>query len=135
MLCHLLLVFCFKQKTPYEMLISDWSSDVCSSDLAALDDDIRLGEAGFDIAELVFEGAGDVGGLALEPGEIVQDRRAGLDRLFDVDDPGQHLVVDLDQLEGARGDAFRRRRPPRARLAPERGTLPESERRGVRKEG
>src|SRR3546814_8567570 len=26
--------FCFKQKTAYEMRISDWSSDVCSSDLA-----------------------------------------------------------------------------------------------------
>src|SRR3546814_137333 len=28
-------VFFFKQKTAYEMRISDWSSDVCSSDLAA----------------------------------------------------------------------------------------------------
>src|SRR3546814_11095024 len=28
------LVFFFKQKTAYEMRISDWSSDVCSSDLA-----------------------------------------------------------------------------------------------------
>src|SRR3546814_5854110 len=31
-----LLCFCFfffKQKTAYELLISDWSSDVCSSDL------------------------------------------------------------------------------------------------------
>src|SRR3546814_12565773 len=26
--------FFFKQKTAYEMCISDWSSDVCSSDLA-----------------------------------------------------------------------------------------------------
>src|SRR3546814_2333032 len=31
---HEVLVFCFfKQKTAYEMRISDWSSDVCSSDL------------------------------------------------------------------------------------------------------
>src|SRR3546814_5297533 len=29
------VVFFFKQKTAYEMRISDWSSDVCSSDLAA----------------------------------------------------------------------------------------------------
>src|SRR3546814_17585114 len=29
------LLFFFKQKTAYEMRISDWSSDVCSSDLAA----------------------------------------------------------------------------------------------------
>src|SRR3546814_15400926 len=27
--------FCFKPKTAYEMRISDWSSDVCSSDLEA----------------------------------------------------------------------------------------------------
>src|SRR3546814_573469 len=36
---YLMLLFCFfffffKQKTAYEMLISDWSSDVCSSDLS-----------------------------------------------------------------------------------------------------
>src|SRR3546814_1387868 len=30
-----LVVFFFKQKTAYEMRISDWSSDVCSSDLLA----------------------------------------------------------------------------------------------------
>src|SRR3546814_5950755 len=30
--------FCFKQKTAYEMRISDWSSDVCSSDLNARGD-------------------------------------------------------------------------------------------------
>src|SRR3546814_4172682 len=29
----LIFVFFFKQKTAYEMRISDWSSDVCSSDL------------------------------------------------------------------------------------------------------
>src|SRR3546814_3596501 len=34
--CHLIwvgVIFFFKQKTAYEMRISDWSSDVCSSDL------------------------------------------------------------------------------------------------------
>src|SRR3546814_3627447 len=31
--CWLLCFFFFKQKTAYEMRISDWSSDVCSSDL------------------------------------------------------------------------------------------------------
>src|SRR3546814_2505572 len=42
MSCHLLVViFFFKQKTAYEMRISDWSSDVCSSDLL----DARPGEA------------------------------------------------------------------------------------------
>src|SRR3546814_9961462 len=32
-LCILLLCFFFKQKTAYKLRISDWSSDVCSSDL------------------------------------------------------------------------------------------------------
>src|SRR3546814_7603556 len=31
----LFVFFFFKQKTAYEMRISDWSSDVCSSDLLA----------------------------------------------------------------------------------------------------
>src|SRR3546814_9818088 len=31
--CLWVLVFFFKQKTAYELSISDWSSDVCSSDL------------------------------------------------------------------------------------------------------
>src|SRR3546814_12455855 len=32
--CYVVLIFFFfKQKTAYEMRISDWSSDVCSSDL------------------------------------------------------------------------------------------------------
>src|SRR3546814_18531081 len=40
--------FFFKQKTAYEMRISDWSSDVCSSDgrlavIQRLDAEVRLG--------------------------------------------------------------------------------------------
>src|SRR3546814_11160966 len=34
LVCYFLVFFFFKQKTAYEMRISDWSSDVCSSDLA-----------------------------------------------------------------------------------------------------
>src|SRR3546814_3155846 len=37
MLMFIMLFFFFKQKTAYEMRISDWSSDVCSSDLARFD--------------------------------------------------------------------------------------------------
>src|SRR3546814_1447624 len=33
---HYCFFFFFKQKTAYEMRISDWSSDVCSSDLGLL---------------------------------------------------------------------------------------------------
>src|SRR3546814_9949753 len=36
-LCVSSAVFFFKQKTAYEMRISDWSSDVCSSDLRRRD--------------------------------------------------------------------------------------------------
>src|SRR3546814_2051214 len=32
------MIFFFKQKTAYEMRISDWSSDVCSSDLITVDE-------------------------------------------------------------------------------------------------
>src|SRR3546814_4039542 len=46
LLCCLLFFF-FKQKTAYEMRISDWSSDVCSSDLSRPD---RVpGAAGADL--------------------------------------------------------------------------------------
>src|SRR3546814_8947938 len=44
----LMCVFFFKQKTAYEMRISDWSSDVCSSDLPSQflylpgDDEVEL---------------------------------------------------------------------------------------------
>src|SRR3546814_9215744 len=37
MYCLWWFIFFFKQKTAYEMRISDWSSDVCSSDLAYSD--------------------------------------------------------------------------------------------------
>src|SRR3546814_4606489 len=41
-------LFFFKQKTAYEMRISDWSSDVCSSDLgnATPQDDTSSGNKG-----------------------------------------------------------------------------------------
>src|SRR3546814_10076884 len=39
--------FFFKQKTAYEMRISDWSSDVCSSDL--------IGQIGFALHQLAAE--------------------------------------------------------------------------------
>src|SRR3546814_4586721 len=57
----------FKQKTAYEMRISDWSSDVCSSDLVPF---VRLGRddnaiaqlrgAGFGLAATVVRGGEDV---------------------------------------------------------------------------
>src|SRR3546814_9465858 len=37
-----IIFFFFKQKTAYEMRISDWSSDVCSSDLVTMRDGCRI---------------------------------------------------------------------------------------------
>src|SRR3546814_2556535 len=37
-----MIFFFFKQKTAYEMRISDWSSDVCSSDLKLVPVDSQL---------------------------------------------------------------------------------------------
>src|SRR3546814_15087618 len=49
------MFFFFKQKTAYEMRISDWSSDVCSSDLR-----FRLGDGDpSDLVELVRQPATD----------------------------------------------------------------------------
>src|SRR3546814_7680139 len=42
--------FVFKQKTAYEMRISDWSSDVCSSDLEAPADPLVLAARKIDRA-------------------------------------------------------------------------------------
>src|SRR3546814_15072685 len=36
------VIFFFKQKTAYEMRISDWSSDVCSSDLTPMMKQVRF---------------------------------------------------------------------------------------------
>src|SRR3546814_2650060 len=42
MFCCVCDFFFFKQKTAYEMRISDWSSDVCSSDLLAGVDSVDM---------------------------------------------------------------------------------------------
>src|SRR3546814_15285734 len=44
----LFVVFFFKQKTAYEMRISDWSSDVCSSDLPNVPTVQESGYPGFE---------------------------------------------------------------------------------------
>src|SRR3546814_15311625 len=63
----IVIFFFFKQKTAYEMRISDWSSDVCSSDLLTFlsqqieqreqyqpqhIDHVPVGRAGFDEADV-----------------------------------------------------------------------------------
>src|SRR3546814_7887078 len=55
--CTDLSVVFFKQKTAYEMRISDWSSDVCSSDLHRVEVDHRVDAGGARLQRL---GAADL---------------------------------------------------------------------------
>src|SRR3546814_14996965 len=62
LVCVLLLFLFFKQKTAYEMRISDWSSDVCSSDL----DTVELGRtAGTETAMTDEDVAPEQGEMAI----------------------------------------------------------------------
>src|SRR3546814_8266621 len=92
--------FFFKPKTSYEMRISDWSSDVCSSDL--LDVAVLHGDLDAETAELAFR-------LHLHVAEIlrvqvarmrVERREHPVDRRFDELLVGDRLdVVGPDPLE------------------------------------
>src|SRR3546814_10274049 len=55
--CFVVFFFFFKQKTAYEMRISDWSSDVCSSDLEADVEALALHRGDAAVAELLMEHA------------------------------------------------------------------------------
>src|SRR3546814_1057946 len=48
-MCFIVVFFVFKQKTAYEMRISDWSSDVCSSDLTGDDPLLLVARRGAEI--------------------------------------------------------------------------------------
>src|SRR3546814_4302953 len=84
--------FVFKPKTTYEMRISDWSADVCSSDLEAA----RSGEAGRGFAVVAQE----VKALAGQARAASKDFRAlVIDRLKTGSDIADSLV---DDIEGSR---------------------------------
>src|SRR3546814_7957227 len=73
-------VFFFKQKTAYEMRISDWSSDVCSSDLFAAQplgfDDLEF--LGIFLPDMHQLAGGHRGGSVLEAlGVRSEERRVG----------------------------------------------------------
>src|SRR3546814_7537351 len=55
--CGVCLFFFFKQKTAYEMRISDWSSDVCSSDLVTIGSDIYdMSQKGGSVTNVTVRG-------------------------------------------------------------------------------
>src|SRR3546814_5658180 len=77
-------VFFFKQKTAYEMRISDWSSDVCSSDLSAkmllASSNIqpRLSAASFHIPSFgLGSGTSDFNVAAMNPVSTSPERNLG----------------------------------------------------------
>src|SRR3546814_12383355 len=82
--------FFFKQKTAYEMRISDWSSDVCSSDLKALD----LPGVQVDREHAVGARGGDEVG-----NELRRDRGARA---------GFAVLPRIAEIGNDRGDALRR---------------------------
>src|SRR3546814_1383161 len=61
--CFVVFFFFFKQKTAYEMRISDWSSDVCSSDLAGMTASVIVSESRMftpaEVDRLAAIGGGD----------------------------------------------------------------------------
>src|SRR3546814_10578188 len=64
-------MLCLKQKTAYEMRISDWSSDVCSSDLALAE---RAEQRGLEHAESPAEGCEDDGDAGQREGDRIADQ-------------------------------------------------------------
>src|SRR3546814_11085949 len=91
--------FFFKQKTAYEMRISDWSSDVCSSDLlaqlVAVADNLCLQHAG-DALDAILKIAGDAQQGALRRGAGERDGEHREQREIDLVD--RRLLGVLRQL-------------------------------------
>src|SRR3546814_1329100 len=81
----------FKQKTAYEMRISDWSSDVCSSDLGALHAVRNVEERIEEVrqedqrADLVARRVGDQHDLAVtRGGELLVGRRDEVEQVAEL---------------------------------------------------
>src|SRR3546814_5567480 len=88
-------IFFFKQKTAYEMRISDWSSDVCSSDL--------------DLALRLFQRAG----------RQAQVDRAAIVALHVVEAPAHHGGEFVDESRFERRQAILRHRSEERRVGKE----------------
>src|SRR3546814_1991877 len=65
--------FFFKQKTAYEMRISDWSSDVCSSDLARVIEANGAGTTFLEAAAVEVQALLDQGTASLRDSEAAMD--------------------------------------------------------------
>src|SRR3546814_5680016 len=119
-ICSLSCVFFFffKQKTAYEMRISDWSSDVCSSDLVLEADDLlalqQVRQGGRHVADLVVDRLGaparqplvGIGrGAAGDLRRLAEDVRADLLFLHQAEQPvGRDLLLLGDGSDGLRSE-------------------------------
>src|SRR3546814_2787817 len=88
------MCFFFKQKTAYEMRISDWSSDVCSSDLA-----VTVGQQGEGPRAIAHLDAV----VARDPQLLIEEARPATPRLDDDAAPELHLAVDHERLAAEDG--------------------------------
>src|SRR3546814_5279847 len=91
----MLVFFFLKQKTAYEMRISDWSSDVCSSDL----------DPNFDVDGRLADGIGRDLAVRLDG-----DENAGLGRAIELLQVHAERAVEVedvgaDRLAGGVGEA------------------------------
>src|SRR3546814_3072231 len=82
-----MLFFVFKQKTAYEMRISDWSSDVCSSDLDSLAEMAAGADVVMHIAGVVnvpTRAAFEAGNATATANVVDAARNAGITRFVHV---------------------------------------------------
>src|SRR3546814_11573214 len=93
----MLCFFFFKQKTAYEMRISDWSSDVCSSDLLGLHN-AEAADRHIELLALADVGHGGIQRRLHQP-----ERAATEHQPLGVQAAHQHLdsVIDLTQQIGS----------------------------------
>src|SRR3546814_13747540 len=79
-----LFFFFVEQKTAYELLISDWSSDVCSSDLSVI---VDLYIVIFSGSAFMFDSSDSIDSTVLPPAihfKSFTDARAAVERLVEI---------------------------------------------------
>src|SRR3546814_2404778 len=113
----LLIMFCifffFKQKTAYEMRISDWSSDVCSSDLIGRAGNmgvgrIAQGRAGHFALGRFGNQVYAAADTAATRRRAVQERARAIDDLHRGKEFGRHQLARGDAIEAVEADVVRR---------------------------
>src|SRR3546814_10700759 len=92
------MFFFFKQKPAYEMRISDWSSDVCSSDLESSH------VVGYDVTYRNPDGSTGTMRMGSKPGSRIslgtQDKTVGYDVTYRYE--GTEQTIRMDQKPGDR---------------------------------